>query len=55
MARRCIYTDVRFGSEADIEIRRSNVRFTPNSGHKPAISDRPPLTDAMSDFLVAVG
>jgi hypothetical protein len=26
--------DVRFGSKADIEARPSDVRFTPNSGHR---------------------
>jgi len=26
-------THVRFGSEADIEVRSADVRFTPKSGH----------------------
>jgi hypothetical protein len=28
-------TNVRFGSKADIAVRPSNVRFTPESGHCP--------------------
>jgi hypothetical protein len=30
--------DVRFGSEADIEARQSDVRFAPNSGHRIDVS-----------------
>jgi hypothetical protein len=29
-------TDVRFGSKADMGLPLIDVRFTPNSGHRPA-------------------
>src|SRR5262249_26018193 len=32
-------SNVRFGSEADISHRPMNVRFTPESGHLPSLSD----------------
>jgi len=34
--------NVRFGSEADIEARPFDVRFTPKSGHRPCQARRKP-------------
>jgi hypothetical protein len=34
-------TNVRFGSKADIETRRFDVRFTPESGHRLSVSACP--------------
>ena len=37
----CTLTNVRFGSEADIQRRSTNVRFTPESGHRRQRLGRP--------------
>jgi hypothetical protein len=58
-------TNVRFGSEADIEERLSDVRFTPKSGHRlsqsgcPLYAETPTnlteLLTAVPDFLDQTG
>jgi hypothetical protein len=50
----CEFANVRFGSKADICAAKSNVRFTPNSGHETAFRDLSNLMSALVPKMSAL-